>query len=74
MGDLVAGQRDLVRRPEAAGVLGGRGDGEGRGGEHGQGDPPVPRGPAADLVLIQAGQALSGLEILFNGPLLIPVK
>ena len=67
MGDLVAGQRDLVRRPEAAGVLGGRGDGEGCGGEHGEGDPPVPRGPAADLVLIQAGQALSGLEILFDG-------
>ena len=67
MGDLVAGQRDLVRRPEAAGVLGGRGDGEDRGGEHGEGDPPVPRGPAADLVLIQAGQALSGLEILFDG-------
>ena len=37
MGDLVAGQRDLVRRPEAAGVLGGRGDGEDRGGEHGEG-------------------------------------
>jgi hypothetical protein len=68
VGDLVAGQGDLVRRPEAVGVLGGCGDGKGRGGEHGEGDPPVPRGPAADLVLIQAGQALSGLEILFDGP------
>jgi hypothetical protein len=31
------------------------------GGEHGQGGPPVPGGPAADLVLVQAGQALAGI-------------
>ena len=66
VGDLVAGQGDLVRRPEAVGVLGGCGDGKGRGGEHGEGDPPVPGGPAADLVLIQAGQALPAWKILFD--------
>ena len=37
-------------------------------GEHGQGDPPVPGRPAADLMLIQAGQALPGLEIFLGGP------
>ncbi len=34
--------------------------------EHGQGDPPRPGGIAADLVLIQARQALSGLEELLH--------
>ena len=29
----------------------------------GQGGPPVPGGPAADLMLVQAGQALGGLEL-----------
>jgi hypothetical protein len=57
-----------------AGVLGGGGDGQERQGEHGQGGPPVPGGPAADLVLIQAGQALGGLEVLFNRPPLMPMK
>jgi hypothetical protein len=68
VGDLVAGQRDLPGWGWLAGVLGGGGDGEEGGGEHGQGHPPVPGGPAADLVLVQAGQALAGLEILFHGP------
>ena len=49
-------------------VFGGGGDGEEGGGEHGEGDPPVPGGPAADLVLVQAGQALAGLEVLLDGP------
>ena len=68
MSDLVAGQRDQFRRIRAAGVLEGGGDGQDRGGEHGEGDPPVPGGPAADLVLIQAGQALAGLEVLLDRP------
>jgi len=55
VGDLVAGQRGLAGRGRAAGVLGGGGDGEEGGGEHGQGDPPVPGGPPADLVLILWG-------------------
>src|ERR1039457_7621115 len=33
-----------------------------------QGGPPVPGGPAADLVFIQAGQALGSLEVLFRRP------
>jgi hypothetical protein len=48
-------------------MLGGSGDGEERGGEHGQGDPPVPGGPEADLVLVEGGQALAGLEVLLRG-------
>ena len=49
-------------------MLGGGGDGEEGQGEHGQGGPPVPGVPAADLVLIQPGQSLAGLEILLRGP------
>jgi hypothetical protein len=49
-------------------VLKGGGDGEDGSGEHGQGDPPVPGGPAADLVLVEAGEALAGLEVLLDGP------
>src|SRR6266545_445316 len=67
-GDLVAGQQNQVWRVWAAGAFEGGGDGEARGGEHGQGDPPVPGGPAADLMFIQAGQALAGLEVLLDRP------
>ena len=67
MRDLIAGQQDLVCRAGLAGVLEGGGDGEDGSGEHGEGDPPVPGCPAADLVLVQAGQALAGLEVLFDG-------
>jgi hypothetical protein len=74
VGDLVAGQRDLPGRSRAAGGFDGGGDGEDGGAEHGQRDPPVPGGPAAHLVLIQAGQALAGLEVLLSQPPLMPVK
>jgi hypothetical protein len=74
VGDLVTGQGDLLARVGAAGVFKGSDDGEERGGEHDEGDPAVPRGPAAGLVLVQAGQALAGLEALFNRPPLVPVK
>lgn len=30
-------------------------------------DPPVPEGPATDLVLFQPGEALDGMEVL-DGP------
>ena len=39
-------------------------------GEHGQGGPAVPGGPAADLVLIQPGEILGGLEGFFDAPAL----
>jgi hypothetical protein len=38
-------------------VLAGGGDGQERQCEHGQGGPPVPGGPAADLMLVEAGEA-----------------
>src|ERR1700685_3980721 len=68
VGDLVASQRDLPGRGWGAGGFDGGGDGEDGGAGHGQGDPPVPGGPAAQLVLIQAGQALAGLEVLLDRP------
>jgi hypothetical protein len=49
-------------------VFYGRGDGQDGTGEHGQGDSRVPGGPAADLVLFQAGQAFTGLELLLDRP------
>ena len=67
VGDLVAGQGDLPGRGRAAGGFDGGGGGEDGGAGHGQGDPPVPGGPAAQLVLIQAGQAFAGLEVLLDG-------
>ena len=48
------------------GVLGGGGYAEEGQGEHGEGDPPVPGGPGADLVFVQAGQAFAGLEVLLR--------
>jgi hypothetical protein len=49
------------------GSLGGAGDGEDCCSEHGQGGPPVPGGPAVDLVLVQPGVLLGGLEVLLSG-------
>ena len=39
-------------------------------GEHGQGGPAVPGGPAADLVLVEPGEALGGLEGFLDAPAL----
>lgn len=61
--DLVAGERNQPVRGGMAGVFVGRDDGEEGVGEHGQSDPARPRGEAADLVFVQSGQALSGLEV-----------
>jgi hypothetical protein len=43
-------------------------------GAHGQGDVPVPGGVLADLVVVQGGLVLSGLETFLNRPPLMPVK
>jgi hypothetical protein len=66
--DLVPGQRDLADRVRGVGVLKRGDDREDGSGEHDEGDPPVPGCPAADLVLVQAGQALADLEVLLDGP------
>ena len=49
-------------------VFVGADDGEEGVGEHGEGDPAGPGGVAADLVLVQSGQALAGLEGLLHPP------
>jgi hypothetical protein len=53
--------RSLGRRP------GGDGGQEGQG-EHGECDVPVPRGPVADLVVVESDLALGGLEALLDDP------
>jgi hypothetical protein len=67
--DLVDGQLDHVGLSVAvccAGIGGAdRKDGEGG---QGKGGEPVPRGPAADLVLVKTDLPLSGLERLLHDP------
>jgi hypothetical protein len=65
-GDLVAGERDQPVR-----LMGPGSGGEHREhgvGEHGDQGPASPGGPAADLVLVQAGQGLGGLEGFLDAP------
>jgi hypothetical protein len=57
--DLVAGQRDHAWWRGMPITLGGCGDGQEGVRGHGQGDPAIPGGPAAELVLVQADQALA---------------
>jgi hypothetical protein len=66
--DLVAGERDKPVRCGAPDVFVGADNGEEGVSEHGQGDPAGPGGVAADLVLVESGQALSGLEGLLHTP------
>jgi hypothetical protein len=66
--DFVAGERYEGVWCGVAGVLVGADDGEEGMGEHGQGDPAGPGRVAADLVLVQSGQGLAGLERLFHSP------
>lgn len=66
--DLVAAQRYEVVRCRLAGVLIGSQDGEEGVGKHGEGHPAGPGRVAADLVLVQGGQSLSGLEELLHPP------
>jgi hypothetical protein len=68
VGDLVAGQRDEPGGRRVLVARGRGGDCEQGQGQHREGDPPVPGGPGADLVLVQPGQALACLEILLSGP------
>jgi hypothetical protein len=63
--DLVAGQRDEAGLGRRFG--GGHGGQEGVG-EHGQHGPAVPGGPAADLVFVEGGQLLAGLEGFLDLP------
>src|SRR6266540_363782 len=66
--ELVAGQPDQPGRCRVAGAFD-EGDDDQEGvGEHGKGDPAVPGPPAADLVLVQATQALAGLKSLLHRP------
>jgi len=63
--DLVADQRDQHVRDGVRGVFGGGEEGVR---EHGADGPPVPGGPGADLVLVEGGQTLGGLEVLLDSP------
>ena len=65
---LVAGQADQVGWWRVAGAAGGGQDHKEGVGEHGQRHPAVPGAPAADLMLVQADQALAGLDALFHRP------
>ncbi len=64
--DLVAGEWDQLTWPGVVDVFVGANDGEEGVGEHGEGDPAAPGGVAADLVLIEPGQAL--LSPAWSGP------
>ncbi|WTD59153.1 hypothetical protein OHA77_23950 [Streptosporangium sp. NBC_01639] len=67
--DLVAGKGDEVVRTWPVGVFVGADDGEEGVGEHGEGDPAASGGVAADLVLVEPGQALLGLKGLLHSPI-----
>ena len=66
--ELVDGELDEPLWCGDVASFGGCGDGEERVGEHGQGGPAVPGGPASDLVLVQSCQGLGGLEGLLDPP------
>ena len=67
---LVDGQRDQPGRCGLGVAFGGGGHGQEGVGEHGQGGPAVPGGPAADLVLVQPGETFGGLEGFLDAPAL----
>ena len=58
----------LVVPPFGHGSFGVGGDGEERGGEHGQGDVPVPGVVVANLVVVKTGLVLGELEGLLHTP------
>ena len=67
---LVDGQRDQTCHPGLCVAFAGGGHGQEGMGEHGQGGPAVPGGPAPDLVLIKPGQSFGGLEGFLDAPAL----
>lgn len=68
MVDLVAGQRDQAFGWGLASAFGGGEYGQEGAGEHGQHGPALPANPASELVLIESGQALAGLERFLDRP------
>lgn len=60
--ELGNGEFDQSDRCWGSATFGGGGHGEEGVGEHRQGGPSVPGGPATDLMLIQPGELLGGLE------------
>ena len=59
---LVDGQRNQPDRCGRGVAFGGGGHGQEGMGEHGQGGPAVPGGPAPHLVLVESDQAFGSLE------------
>ena len=66
--ELVDGQLDHAGGGRCVIAFGRGGDGEEGVGEHREGGPAVPRCPAADLMFVEAGQSLAGLERLLDRP------
>ena len=58
----------------AAGGPGRGQDGQEGVGEQGQDGPPVPGGPAPDLVLVQGGELLAASEAILNQPPVMLLK
>jgi len=65
---FVAGEDDESGGGRVFAVLVGADDGQEGVGEHREGHPAQPGGVAADLVLVQTGEALGGLEGLLDPP------
>src|SRR5436309_2737889 len=66
--ELVDGQLDHAGGRRCVIAFDGGGDGEEGVGEHREGGPAVPGGPASDLVLVEADEAFGGLEGFFDAP------
>ncbi len=68
LAELVDGQLDEPGRCRSGVAFDGGGHGQEGVGEHGQGGPAVPGGPAADLVLVEPDQFLGRLEGFLDPP------
>jgi hypothetical protein len=66
--NLVAGERDQLLRGGVPGVFVGADGSEEGVGEHGEGDSAGPGVEAADLMLVESGEPLLGLEGLLHTP------
>jgi hypothetical protein len=67
---FVDGQRDQTSGGGCGVAFDGGGHRQEGTGEHGQGGPAIPGSPAPDLVLIEPGEALGGLEGFLDAPAL----